>query len=159
MVNTMNVRAALDGDYEQVEVIWQELNQHHVALEPELMRRVSPYQPRKSFEGAVASTDQDILIAEENSVAAGAIWLEKRVHEGGAAVPMSVVFIQELGVLARFRRAGVGRLLMAHAELWASERSVRRIEFNVWESNATAIAFYEELGYRPVRQELSKPVS
>ena len=35
----------------------------------------------------------------------------------------------------------------------------RGVSSYVWESNATAIAFYEELGYRPVRQELSKPVS
>lgn len=123
------------------------------------MRAVSPYQPKEQYESILASEHEEIAVCEKNGKLVGAVWLVQRTHEGGAAIPISVAFIQEICVASGQRRSGVGRELMKYAEQWARSRGLQSIEFNVWAENETALSFYMKLGYRYVRHELSKSIA
>lgn len=59
------------------------------------------------------------------------------------------------------RRKGVGRALVGAVEVWACDKGARRLEVQVTENNADALAFYETLGFADTgRREplLSNPV-
>jgi ribosomal-protein-alanine N-acetyltransferase len=57
--------------------------------------------------------------------------------------------VADLGLMvaAGHRRRGVGRGLLAQAELWAREVGVRKLELHVFPHNTAAIALYDACGY------------
>jgi GNAT superfamily N-acetyltransferase len=44
---------------------------------------------------------------------------------------------------------------MERAHRWALDKGVSEVELSVWDFNEGAIAFYENLGYKPTRHTLS----
>jgi ribosomal protein S18 acetylase RimI-like enzyme len=50
-------------------------------------------------------------------------------------------------VAPRYRRRGVGRLLLKHVTDWARSRCADRIQLMVTSNNAAAIRFYESMGF------------
>lgn len=69
--------------------------------------------------------------------------------------PIRVMIIDELAVDQRWRRHGIGRLLMDHAIDWARSRDAQSVDLRVYEFNAGAIAFYESMGMRTLTRVLS----
>jgi ribosomal protein S18 acetylase RimI-like enzyme len=45
---------------------------------------------------------------------------------------------------------------MGAIERWSGDRGAVRLEFNVWSANTEALSFYEKLGFRSTRHEMSK---
>lgn len=60
------------------------------------------------------------------------------------------IHLEDLYVLPEARGRGVGRLLLAAVARTAVERGCGRLEWDVLDWNAPAIAFYRSLGARPV---------
>ncbi|MEM8766090.1 MAG: GNAT family N-acetyltransferase [Pseudomonadota bacterium] len=151
------IRLAKDGDYSAVESLWLELNKHHSEVEPALIRQVPVYMEEQAFRGIIESSDQDILVFDEGTIR-GAAWVLERKHQGGQAIEIPIAFIQEICVSDSSRGLGIGRKLMQAIESWAKQRGLKLMELNVWSQNQSAVRFYEELGYRKTRYEMSKSV-
>ncbi len=146
----------IQSDYEAVDSTWREQNQYHVALEPELMKLVEPYLLAQSFAAILSSETEDIGVYEEQQRILGAVWMGQREHHGGSAIRMPVAFIQEICVAEGHRKTGIGRKLMSFVEQWACDRNLNRLEFTVLQRNRDASSFYESLGFRYTRYEMSK---
>lgn len=56
------------------------------------------------------------------------------------------------------RRRGIGSALMQWAETWAKERGDRQIGLQVFQSNQTALTFYQNLGYQAQAFWMVKPL-
>lgn len=52
-----------------------------------------------------------------------------------------------LAVAPAQRRAGVGRLMVSHAERWLAGQGIGKVELMIREENDAVRAFYERLGY------------
>ena len=78
--------------------------------------------------------------------------------DGKYTVPRGVAHVHEIVVDEAVRRQGFGRVLIGYVEDWARARSLQAVELNVWANNAEAMAFYEELGFTPLRYEMHKRV-
>ncbi len=52
-----------------------------------------------------------------------------------------------LGVLEEYQRQGVATKLLEHAENWAEENDIKRLELTVVEDNEPAVGFFEEMDY------------
>ena len=101
----------------------------------EAMRRV----------GEVISTpDHSALVAEMAKRIVGLLHVFARpaIENPQEAVVQSIV------VDEAFRRAGIGRTLMAEAERWGRERDCRSVVLSSNVERAPAHAFYAALGYR-----------
>lgn len=155
----MQVRTAIPNDYIQVEKLWLELNKYHAGLEPNLIKEVDTYLSEQDYLDVINDSNQDILVLESNNAILAAVWLVERKHEGGQAIPMPIAFIQEICVSKDKQRQRLGQTLMAEIEKWAKKRDLNEIEFNVWSQNKMALSFYEKLGFRYTRNEMSKPVT
>lgn len=155
----LTLRPADLGDRCAVESLWLELNAHHVAIEPQRMRRVREYQSAESFCAVCADPKQELVLLCHDTHVIGAVWLVERTIGGGPAIETRVAFIQELSVSEAHRRQGHGTRLLQAAEAWGRERGAARLEFNVWAANHSAIAFYQSLGYHYARHEMAKPLS
>ena len=87
-----------------------------------------------------------LAINEETASPIGAVTLALR--EGAVA---TVPVVHWLLVDPAWRRRGVGRLLMSHLELAAWNDGWREIELETHAGWAAAVAFYQSMGYSPVR--------
>ena len=56
------------------------------------------------------------------------------------------IWLEDLYVPERFRRAGVGRALLQHLAALTVERGCTRLEWTALDWNTPALAFYERLG-------------
>lgn len=155
----MNVRIATAEDYSSVEGLLQELNALHSEIEPELIRQVETYLGNDQYLDILNDDKQELLLLEDADAVIGCAWIAERMHEGGQAIEMPVAFIYEICIKESCRREGFGRALMRAIESWALDRKLGILEFNVWSRNQVAIQFYEELGFRYVRHEMSKTLA
>ena len=60
------------------------------------------------------------------------------------------MYLEDLFVIPRFRRYGLGRMLLMHLANVAVDRGYGRIDWNVLDWNAPAISFYKALGATPM---------
>ncbi len=89
----------------------------------------------------------EALIAEVGSEAAG-FALFYTTFSTWLCIPG--IWLEDLCVSERHRRAGVGAALMSHLAALALERGCGRLEWAVLSWNEPAIEFYERLGARAV---------
>ncbi len=87
-----------------------------------------------------------LAITGETALPIGAVTLALR--EGSHA---TVPVVHWLLVDPAWRRRGVGRELMSHLELAAWDDGWREIELETHTGWAAAVAFYQSIGYAPVR--------
>ena len=60
------------------------------------------------------------------------------------------MYLEDLYVIPRFRRQGLGRMLLVHLAKIARERGYGRVEWSVLDWNELAIGFYKGLGAKPM---------
>ncbi len=72
--------------------------------------------------------------------------------------PRRFAVVDTLGVLRAYQRQGVGRALMEAVQCWAREKGASEVELTVWEFNASAIAFYENLGYTTANRRMWRKI-
>jgi len=89
------------------------------------------------FALAVAGPASAVLVAREGGALAGSVMVGFDGHRG---------WVYYLAVAPGRRRGGIGRALMAAAEVWLRVRGAPKIQLMVREDNAAALGFYEALG-------------
>ena len=98
-----------------------------------------PWNDAKSdFRIALEGSTSDILQLHLATELAATIMVGFDGHRG---------WVYYLGVLPEYRRAGLGRVLMAAAENWLKARDAPKIQLMVRGDNEVAIGFYKALGY------------
>lgn len=68
----------------------------------------------------------------------------------------NIFFVDDLCVDSSYRRNHVGSQLMAYAQTYAKKIGCTHFDLNVWVDNVDAIAFYEKLGFKPLKKVLTK---
>lgn len=86
---------------------------------------------------------EKVFVAEFNGIVAGYIHVEK--YQTLYFEPM--INILGLAVSSEFRRRGIGRMLLKHAECWANEVGIHRIRLNSGATRKEAHSFYRAMGY------------
>lgn len=74
-------------------------------------------------------------------------------------VPRRYAIIDGIVVMSKYKKRGIGGMLMKRIEEWTKEKGASSIELNVFEFNEEAITFYESLGYMTLSRKLSKDLS
>lgn len=95
--------------------------------------------PEADYRLALENAASTVLVAEDGGdTPAGAVMVGFDGHRG---------WVYYLGVAPRRQRQGVGRSLMAAAEVWLQARDCPKIMFMVRTDNLPTRAFYAALGY------------
>ena len=154
------IRTAAETDYENVNRLFSGQLTHHVALLPDRFQSADPVMTRQWFDEVLANSNRTLYVAEVTGIIAGLILLvESASLDDPIYRPRRYLYVDELAVLAEYRRQDIGRRLMAAAENLAAERGISTIELNVWEANTQAMTFYDRLGYRTIRRRLSRDLA
>jgi ribosomal protein S18 acetylase RimI-like enzyme len=116
---------------------------------PDIYRKSDPPRTREFLSEILADEDAALFVAESDGQIIGFVLVRiRQARDIPIMVPRRYADIEDVAVLKRLHRRGVGRALLEKAHQWALERGVTQVELNVAEFNQGAIAFYEKLGYK-----------
>ena len=149
----MNVRIARDDELNQVNALRKQVNDLHVAGKPEVFKPGFCDELRDFIHVIRNDPEQDIVVAEQDDTILGfAVLHHIRKPENPFMYERDFLDIDEFCVDEAYRRTGVGTELMQFIRSYAEELGFSRIELNMWEFNADALAFYEEIGFKTYRR-------
>jgi ribosomal protein S18 acetylase RimI-like enzyme len=150
----MTIRNSTPSDAPAIGNLYVELQKHHFALQPHNPRyQVSSERWLEIARRAVEDADDDVLIAEEDSIVVGFIRLRYDEKPWGLACQ-----IETLIVTAPWRGRGVGKELLAAGEDAAATRGARGMRVEVVVENGEGRNFYEHRGYAALALRYGKPV-
>jgi ribosomal protein S18 acetylase RimI-like enzyme len=91
----------------------------------------------------VATKSASLYVVDEDSDAAGYLWLAERTGDHGANL-----FVYGVEIAEDRRGRGLGRAAMAFTEDEARRRGIATVALNVFGGNDAARGLYRSLGYR-----------
>jgi GNAT superfamily N-acetyltransferase len=85
------------------------------------------------------------FVTTSSSVKIACLWLGLAIDQvNGIHHPnIFLIYVDPI-----YRRQGIGKALMAHAEAWAKAQGYTQIGLQVFTKNQTAIDLYQQLGYQ-----------
>jgi ribosomal protein S18 acetylase RimI-like enzyme len=160
MTTEIAIRPATIADYAGIAVVFSEIELLHRQALPYIFRATDgPALERDFFEAQMADEEAIWLVVEQAGEIAGFAFVRiLYAPNRPMLVQRRYAYVENLAVRVSAQRSGIGRALIQRAEGWAREHEVDEIELNVWEFNAGAIAFYQELGYVTERRTMRRVI-
>ena len=149
----MSVRFAKENELERVNELRRQVNELHVAGRPDIFKPGFPKELSDHVYTIRNDPKQRIVVCERGGLICGFAVLNHITRpETPFMKERDYLDIDEFCVDATYRRTGVGTELMQFLRSYAQELGFSKIELNMWEFNADALAFYEEIGFTTYRR-------
>lgn len=158
------IRRATPGDIPSLLDLLDQVNAVHAEARPDIFLRGVKYS-EKELETMVADDENPIFVAvseitPDMSQVHGYIFCQERVEEGDGAVTRDrkTFFIDDLCIDEAARGNGVGSALVDYVASYSRSHGFDNITLHVWHSNPGALAFYENLGMKPLVTTMELPL-
>ncbi len=149
----MSVRLAKENELERVNELRRQVNDLHVKGRPDIFKPGFPKELSDHVYTIWSDPRQRIVVCERDGMICGYAVLNHITRpETPFMTERDYLDIDEFCVDEAYRRTGVGTELMQFIRSYAEELGFSRIELNMWEFNADALAFYEEIGFTTYRR-------
>jgi len=148
----MEIRKLTVGDHAEVEELFYQLDEFHVQNRPDCFvhKDKSKTYPIEVFTHNLAYPGDLELGAFENGIMVGfvraTLWEESFEVKGTKTVVLDNIY-----VLADYRRKGIAAKLFSEVENWAKDQGAVRLDLHTWDFNKGAIAMYQSMGMTPQR--------
>ncbi len=144
---SVTIRRARREDVDRLTLLWRELMDFHVALDPHLgLGRDAEWHWRGSCLEWMQDNDWCVLVAEEDNHLVG--FMTGSIRETAAILPEPRRgMVQDAVVTARSRRYGIGEQLYRELAKWFRERGVAVVELNAAAANPVSQAFWHKMGF------------
>jgi ribosomal protein S18 acetylase RimI-like enzyme len=152
----MNIRQAKIEDIPVVQLLYRQLDEHHVRLLPEVFHTVNgEARPDSLIAQWIEDRDADYLLAESDDGVVGFVNVRKSSHPQYPMFrPHDFAMIENAVVDEPHRGKGIGRALFDAAMSWAKDRGIRYVQTTVWHDNAGAREFYLSQGFHPMTMRM-----
>jgi ribosomal protein S18 acetylase RimI-like enzyme len=152
------IRAATFRDLDALLPIFDEVDALHREHLPHVFQDPNgPARDREYLLELLADESVEVFVAEVAGEIGGFVQVKIReTPPFSILVPRRVAAVENLAVREGFRRMGIGRVLMHHAQRWAEGLGASEIELTVYEFNHAAVSFYHSLGYAASSRRMSK---
>ena len=149
----MAVKRAEIKDIPRLEEILYQVHDVHAKARPDLFIPGKKKYTADELKALIESDDTIIFVCtDDDGVIMGYAFCMDKTYEGNHSTnPDKMLYIDDLCVDEKFRGNHVGRILCEHVKEYAKEKEYRRITLNVWEFNTGARAFYDALGFEPLK--------
>ena len=146
---SVTIRTAGSDDVDLLVRLNRSVQDLHAALHPgDFKAAPDPAEVRAFFRAQLGEPGTIMAIASVSAVAAGYIWLDIALQPETAFLhARQCLVVEQIAVEPGFRRQGVGRALIGHAEATAAARAIDRIDLGIWAGNGEAEAFFAALGF------------
>ena len=143
----IRIRHAASEDYEQIEMIMQQVQQMHVAWRPDVYCACSPVLSEEFFHQLLK--EQSVFIAEDNGMTAGVMILEHRHIENQAHLTKDILFVDTMAVDEKYRHKGIGHAFFNYVKDIKHQKGYDSIELQVNARNVDAMKMYAGYGFTP----------
>lgn len=155
----VDIRNAVLSDVPAIQMLYRELDRHHVDLLPDTFRSVEGDIRRDdAIAEWIGAEDHAYLVAEADG---GIVGFVSVAIKSRASLPMfhpkRYGLIDEAVVTTTHRRTGLGKQLFNAAIDWIRDRGLQSVQVQVWNANFEAVDFYcrQELSSLFTRMELN----
>ena len=151
----IRIRHAASEDYEQIEMIMQQVQQMHVAWRPDVYCACSPVLSEEFFHQLLK--EQSVFIAEDNGMTAGVMILEHRHIENQAHLTKDILFVDTMAVDEKYRHKGIGHAFFNYVKDIKHQKGYDSIELQVNARNEDAMKMYADYCFTPksIKMELT----
>ena len=156
----ITIRPATEKDYDELAKLFHELNRLHSHALPHIFYTTAKTpQSLEYVRSLLNNTKATFLVAESGGKIIGFVQaVIMDAPNNPVTIRRSFVYVDDICVAAEYRRASVGKALMASVEEWGKEKGVNQVELRVWDFNRRAMAFYKSLGYEPANHIMWKTI-
>ena len=143
------VRNAGLEDCHRILPLQEQISKLHFQGRPDIFKNEVRTYTEKQFQQWLDSPAHVLLIAEVNGEIAGYAFswvIPYREHP--TYRDFDSFYIDDICVLEKFRRQGIGSALIGRCKAEANRRNCKNIDLNVWSFNQDSIAFYESCGMK-----------
>lgn len=143
------VRNAVLEDCHRILPLQEQISKLHFLGRPDLFKNEVRTYPEEMFQKWLDSPTHVLLIAEiDGEIAGYAISWVIQYRDHPTYRDFDSFYIDDVCVLEKFRKRGIGRAMMARCIEEARNRKCMNVDLNVWSFNKDAFAFYESCGFR-----------
>jgi ribosomal protein S18 acetylase RimI-like enzyme len=154
----ITIRTAVPGDREKIRPLQKEIADLHHEGRPDLFKTEARYFTDESFAERLQKPGFYVYIAEsETGEVVGYAFANIIQYRGNSTyVDFNKYYIDDICVLQKFRKHGIGTLLFQRCRETAQQLKCHNIDLGVYAFNREAIAFYRSCGMREqqLRMEL-----
>lgn len=143
------IRKAGEKDLGAVNSLLEQVLAVHHAGRPDLFRPAGKKYSDKELLDIFADEDTPVFVYESGGKVLGYVFCALQKASGGALLPVTTLYIDDLCVDRDARGLGIGTALFNHAKGFALEKGCHNVTLHVWECNPGAMAFYKSLGLTP----------
>lgn len=141
------IRNAVPEDCMRIRPLQEQIAELHRAGRPDLFHAEARYFTQEAFNERLQDHNHTVLIAEaEDEVVGYAFGWVVFYRNHSTYMDHDTFYIDDVCVLERHRRQGIGRKLFEHCCQIARVKGCVNIDLGVWGFNREAIAFYESCG-------------
>lgn len=144
------IREAQHKDITEIKNYLTDLWTWHSENEPDLLdeKRMRNYNSQGYCEKCLADPDKcRLFIADDEGKIAGFLKVNIQEIDSFFKNP-TILYLDDVFVLPEYRRKGIARSLIEHAEKFAKEKSIKRIQARVYTFNNGMHKCLESLNYR-----------
>ena len=155
------IREIAADDINDLAALLVEVHAPHSAALPHVYQPTTVDDRTKEFlHGLLVDPDMVLFGAEDAGQLVGYVAFRLlAAPQTPLHVPRRWVAIDTVVVQAACRRQGIGEALIGHVHKWAIAHGIDQVELLVAAFNATAIAFYEKLGYTTVMHRMGRSLA
>jgi ribosomal protein S18 acetylase RimI-like enzyme len=155
------IREAETEDYNSLIELFDEIDAIHRDHHPRIFQKPNgPVREINYYIGLISDESTAVFVAElEGNIVGFVHAIVRDAADIPILVPRRFAIIDGIVVRSKYKKRGIGRMLMKGIEEWIKEKGASSIELNVYEFNEEAITFYESLGYKTFSRKLSKDLS
>jgi len=159
-VNPACIRPAEARDMEAVNSLLEQVLSVHHAGRPDLFRAEGKKYTDKQLLSIFDDPQTPVFVYDSGGIVLGYVFCALQQSSGGAQIPHTTLYIDDLCIDVSARGKGIGTALFEFVKSFALEKGCHNITLHVWECNPGAKAFYESLGLKPqfTSMELLTPV-
>jgi ribosomal protein S18 acetylase RimI-like enzyme len=155
----MEIRPATESEIPILASLHAYVHDPHVQAEPERYRPTHREHVEARFQTVLESDATVVFLAVMAGEPVGYAVAEIIQNQGHTfRAPERYLLVDQIAVVSTNRRQGVGRVLMDAIDAHARDNGLDRVELDVRAHNRQALAFYESLGYAPVRWRMGRSV-
>jgi GNAT superfamily N-acetyltransferase len=152
------IRPAQTQDIPAIQALYRLLDQHHVALCPDVFQLLeTDARPDSLIQEWLDNPEATYLVAEVAGEVVGFLNVRKMSSPDLPIFQLRAwAHVENAVVAPAYRGQGLGQALFDAAILWAKAQGLTRMQTQVWTANEAARAFYAERGFAPLTEKLER---
>ena len=153
----MNIEISETKEFKTISHLVKEVQNLHSNFSPTIYKPFDYNEIQKVMDNMLSNEMNRVFVAKLNDEIIGYILIViKNIPESAFYFTHQIIHVDQLSVSEKYKRNGVGAILMNKAEKLAKELNINRMELDFLEFNLNAKSFFHKKGFLPYRGKMVK---